>query len=229
MEKAKKPNKVYEDLKKAILYMRVLPGTSIGENEVAAKCGVSRTPVRDAFRQLEAEGLLEVKSHVGTYVTLIDLDQIADAIFMRENLERAILKELAENPRGYRHAFRLIANLKAQKDLIDSEEMGFDFASKFMMLDNEFHRMLFELAGRESVWLYLEKGRNHYDRFRIFINQDDRTKIRRIYQQHEQLVEAIKNKDVESAWEVYNEHIYYNIQNGTSQILEHKELFKGVE
>ena len=140
--------------------MRILSGTSIGENEVAARCGVSRTPVRDAFRQLEAEGLLKVKSHVGTYVTLIDLDQIADAIFMRENLERAILKELSENPRGYRHAFRLIANLKSQKDLIESDEMGFDFSSKFMMLDNEFHRMLFELAGRESVWLYLEKGRN---------------------------------------------------------------------
>ncbi len=74
MEKTKKPNKVYEDLKKAILYMRILPGTSIGENEVVARCSVSRTPVRDAFRQLEAEGLLEVKSHVGAYVTLIDLD-----------------------------------------------------------------------------------------------------------------------------------------------------------
>ena len=49
--------------------MRILPGISIGENEVATRCGVSRTPVRDAFRQLEAEGLLKVKSHVGTYVT----------------------------------------------------------------------------------------------------------------------------------------------------------------
>lgn len=53
---------------------------------------------------------------------------------MRENLERAILKELAENPGGYRHALRLVANLKAQKDLIDSEEMGFEFASNFMKL-----------------------------------------------------------------------------------------------
>ena len=46
MEKTKKLNKVYEDLKNAILYMRILSGTSIGENEVAARCGVSRTPVR---------------------------------------------------------------------------------------------------------------------------------------------------------------------------------------
>lgn len=41
---------------------------------------------------------------------------------MRENLERAILKELAENPRGYRHAFRLIANLKVQKELFKGVE-----------------------------------------------------------------------------------------------------------
>lgn len=229
MEKTKKPNKVYEDLKRAILYMRVLPGTSIGENEVASKCGVSRTPVRDAFRQLEAEGLLEVKSHVGTYVTLIDLDQIADAIFMRENLERTIIKELAEHPRGYRNALRLVSNLKAQKDLIESEMTGFEFASSFMELDNEFHRMLFELAGRESVWKYLERGRNHYDRFRIFLNHDDRVKIRKIYAEHEQIMNAIKNKDIELAWKIYDEHIYYNIQNGTTQILERKELFKGIE
>lgn len=55
MGNTKKPNKVYVNLKKAILYMRILPGTSIGENDVAARYGVSRTPVRDAFRQLETE------------------------------------------------------------------------------------------------------------------------------------------------------------------------------
>lgn len=136
---------------------------------------------------------------------------------------------MAENPRGYRHALRLISNLKQQKELIDSEVMRFEFASRFMELDNDFHRMLFELAGRERVWKYLENCRNHYDRFRIFINQDDRVKIRKIYQQHEMIMETIKNRDIESAWKVYDEHIYYNIQNGTAQILEHKELFKGIE
>ena len=229
MEKVKKPNRVYEELKSRILYMQILPGTSISENEVAARSGVSRTPVRDAFRQLESEGLIEVKSHIGTYVTLIDLDQIADAIFMREHLEKAIIKELSENPRSHRHGLKLMSNLKEQKDLIDSDLVGLEFASKFMKLDNEFHALLFQLAGRESVWQYLEKGRNHYDRFRIFLNNDNREKIKKVYDEHEKLIHYIQDKKLEEAWQLYHEHLYYNIKNGTAQVLEHKELFVGID
>ena len=48
------------------------------------KFNISRTPVRDAFKRLELDGLLEVRSHIGTFVTLIDLDNVADLIYMRE-------------------------------------------------------------------------------------------------------------------------------------------------
>ena len=228
MDKTKKPNKVYDELKKAILYLQIPPGASLGENEIASRFGVSRTPVRDAFRQLEAEGLLEVKSHVGTYVTLIDLDQITDTIFMREHIERAIIKELSENPKGCR-SIRINANLKAQKDLLESEVSGPELASTFMQLDNDFHRLLFELVGRENIWKYLEKVRNHYDRFRIFLNQDHRDKIQKVYDEHVLLVQYMQEKKIEEALEIYEEHLYYNIKHGTEQILEHKELFAGIE
>ncbi len=80
-EKVKKPNRVYDNIKAAILNMNIKPGQSIGEIDVANFFGVSRTPVRDAFKKLEADGLVEIKSHIGTFVTLIDLEQIADTIF----------------------------------------------------------------------------------------------------------------------------------------------------
>ena len=66
MVKETKPNKVYEDLKAMILTFKLKPGEAIGEVDIAQKFGVSRTPVRDAFKRLEAEGLIEVKSHSGT-------------------------------------------------------------------------------------------------------------------------------------------------------------------
>ena len=229
MDKVKKPNKVYEELKNRILYLQILPGASLSENEVATRSGVSRTPVRDAFRQLEAEGLIEVKSHIGTYVTLIDLNQITDAIFMREHLEKEIIKELADNPIHHRYGLKLVANLKAQKELIESDMTSFEFASAFMRLDNEFHALLFQLAGRESVWRYLEKGRNHYDRFRIFLNNDNREKIKKVYKEHELLIQYIQDKKVDEAFALYHEHLYYNIKNGTSAILENKHLFEGIE
>ena len=56
-EKERKPNKVYESIKEDILHMKIKPGETIGEIDIAASFGVSRTPVRDAFKKLEADGL----------------------------------------------------------------------------------------------------------------------------------------------------------------------------
>jgi len=225
-EKERKPNKVYDRLKKAILYMEIKPGQAIGEVEIANQFGVSRTPVRDAFKKLEADGLLEIRSHIGTYVSFIDLEQIVDTIFMRENIEKAIIKSLAENPLGA-HNIRIAYVLNAQQELLDSEISGQQLASKFMELDNEFHRLMFELAGRERVWGYLQQHRHHYDRFRIFINNDDREKLTEVLKQHQNIAAFIKEKNTAGAIELFEKHVYYNLMNSTEKIMANKQYFKG--
>ena len=151
MVKETKPNKVYEDLKAMILTFKLKPGEAIGEVDIAQKFGVSRTPVRDAFKRLEAEGLIEVKSHIGTYVALIDVNQISDAIFIREHIEKAVISELCQN---YKISLNMRINyiLKTQEKLLQNDMDPVDLAQKFLEVDNEFHRTLFEAAGRESVW-----------------------------------------------------------------------------
>ena len=68
---------VYKDLKEQILHLELPPGSAISEIDTAATFHVSRTPVRDAFKMLEREGLLEVRPHIGTFVSLIDLNMIS--------------------------------------------------------------------------------------------------------------------------------------------------------
>jgi len=133
--KERKPNKVYEGIKEAILYMKIKPGESIGEIDVANYFNVSRTPVRDAFKKLEADGLVEIKSHIGTFVSLIDLEHIVDTIFMREHIEKAIIRSLAENPQPS-HYLKLSYVLDSQKQLLDGSLTGQEMAAKFMELDN---------------------------------------------------------------------------------------------
>ncbi len=224
--KEKKPNKVYETLKEDILYMKILPGQSIGEVEIANNFGVSRTPVRDAFKKLEADGLLEIRSHIGTFVSLIDLEQIVDTIFMREHIEKAIIRSLAENIQPSHH-IKIAYVLNAQKQLLDSDITGDTLASKFMELDNELHRLLFELAGRGNVWHRLQAQRHHYDRFRIFLNNDDREKLTLVYNQHEEIVRLIKEKQTPQAIKVFENHVYYNVMNSTEIIMANKQFFKG--
>ena len=57
-------NNVYQQLKDEILHLELPPGTAIGEIETASRFETSRTPVRDAFKLLELEGLLEIKPHI---------------------------------------------------------------------------------------------------------------------------------------------------------------------
>ena len=86
---------VYKDLKEQILHLELPPGSAISEIDTAAAFHVSRTPVRDAFKMLEREGLLEVRPHIGTFVSLIDLNMISDILYLRETLEQAVLRAVS--------------------------------------------------------------------------------------------------------------------------------------
>ena len=87
---------VYESLKSDILDLRLKPGQLLKETEICEKFGVSRTPVRDAFKRLEREGLLEIRPHIGTFVSRIDLHTVSDILYIREVLEFSILSDLAQ-------------------------------------------------------------------------------------------------------------------------------------
>lgn len=89
-------NQVYEELKSQILNLQLAPGTSISEKEMSEKFNVSRTPVRESFLRLSREGLLNVFPQRGTFVSLIDLNLVEEARFMREHLERAVIRLACE-------------------------------------------------------------------------------------------------------------------------------------
>ena len=75
---------IYRDLLKKITELEYMPGDALSENELCAAYKCSRHMVRDAFSRLKEKGLLEVHPHRGSYVSLIDLKQIEDILFLRE-------------------------------------------------------------------------------------------------------------------------------------------------
>src|ERR1700712_4639329 len=78
---------VYVALHEAIIAATLEPGTRLSENEIAGSLGVSRTPVREAFARLRDEALVVVVPQLGTFVTRISAEAVADAAFVREALE----------------------------------------------------------------------------------------------------------------------------------------------
>ncbi len=78
---------VYEELKMQILKGQIVPGTRMMEVEMAEEMGVSRTPIREAIRKLEKEGLVTIEPRKGAYASQISTKDMVDILEVRQNME----------------------------------------------------------------------------------------------------------------------------------------------
>lgn len=226
-EKKFKPNEVYNRLKEEILYFDLLPGQAIGEIETASRFHVSRTPLRDAFKRLEYEGLLEIVPHVGTRVTKINLDQIIDIVYMREKLELSVMENLIKTI-NQADLFKLDYILTKQKKLLSSDT-GRNLAKEFIKSDNEFHRTIFEIAGKRNVWNYLMTFEHHYERFRMLLNINSKEKLEKLNKDHYNILGLLSNNEFESLKNTYVKHLYEGIKNAKDIVNENIDYFDGFE
>lgn len=215
---------VYEKLKEEIIHLQLPPGGLVSELDTSAKYGVSRTPVRDAFKMLEREGLLTITPHVGTFVSKINLDEISDILYMRKVLEHAILRELAAS---YEPAqdYRVKIILQKQKELLDSNADRLEIGRKFIKLDNEFHMTLYDIAGKANVAKLFYNINAQYERFRTFINFKSISELRVLYEEHEAVWDAITKGNGDEAVELITHHIYNGFNANIGIVCEHPEYF----
>lgn len=228
MESNQKINSVYEKLHEEILYMELVPGQLVGENETAERFHVSRTPVRSAFKQLESDGFLEIKSHIGTYVSLIDLEQIVDVLFMREVLEMEVLTRLAYSMTEMQE-FRLNFMLKKQEELFTLNLPERELAKEFFKLDNELHQTMFDFVGRSQVYLLLKSLEKQYERFRMFLNLTDKETLYNLYLEHQEIIKCLSTKNITDLKPVFSNHIYGGIHRGLPKVYEHPDYFKSID
>ena len=78
---------VYEELKMQILKGSIIPGTRMMEVELAEEMGVSRTPIREAIRKLEKEGLVTIEPRRGAYASMISTEDMVEILEVRQDLE----------------------------------------------------------------------------------------------------------------------------------------------
>lgn len=219
-----KPISPYEKIREEILYLELEPGQIISEIETAKRFNVSRTPVRDAFKKLENEGLLEIRSHIGTYVSLIDLENINDILYMREKLELAVLEDLSKNINQLQQ-IRLNYILTKQKDLFEQNLSEKQLAKEFILVDNEYHKTIFEISSRSNIWNYLQSIEHHYERLRMFLNLTDKEILYQLYEEHTKILDCVMHKDMEGLHPLFSHHLYGGIQRGNQKVFEKPDYF----
>lgn len=216
---------VYTTLKKRILYLELIPGTLVSEIETAKEFSVSRTPVRDAFKALVNEGLLEVRPHIGTFVTLIHINDILSLLYIRGIMEKAILKELALSFNESQE-FQLRHILHNQKKLIENKSLtSHDLVIEFAKSDSDFHKALFSLIGKDNLINYFKMINVQYERFRVFLNLNNTSMVNHLYLQHLKLLECIKNKDIDELDLVLTHHVYDEFNNNSNLIYQYQNFF----
>jgi len=191
---------VYLALREAIVSAELEPGRRLSENELAERLGVSRTPVREALVRLRDERLVAIVPQLGTFVTLISADGVADAHFVREALECAAIR-LATERCTEEDLAELQSNLAAQ----DRAQAGGD-AETFDRLDEALHRRLCELSGHESAWDLSRRANGHLDRVRR-LSLPEPGYLGEMVAEHREVVAAVAQGDPDAAEAALRHHL----------------------
>ncbi|MCH5671637.1 GntR family transcriptional regulator [Streptomyces gilvus] len=193
---------VIAEMRRRIINGDVEPGASLSETVLAHEFGVSRTPVREALKQLQTEGLVEIRPRVGTFVTTPSRREITELFEMKELIEGAAARLLAQ--RG-----RVPEIDSLERNLREADEaVGQDDRERYAKLVQEFHDLL--IVGSDN-----SKLQAHY---RILMNQLAYARLvntslsqpgRAIQsdREHHLVLELILEKDGDSAERVMREHV----------------------
>jgi DNA-binding GntR family transcriptional regulator len=191
---------VFERLREMILSLELTPGTVLSRTELANRYGLSQTPVRDALMKLGEEGLVDIYPQHATVVSQINVTSALQAHFLRRSIELEVVRTLAEQ----RNA-TLIAELRVtiarQTELLDLKNY-----EEFSLLDQAFHRQMYEAAGVPQLWDLVRRLSGHIDRLRR-LNLPVEGKTIAVVRDHTEIVDAIDKGDVDAAQAALRKHL----------------------
>ncbi|MGL4362352.1 MAG: GntR family transcriptional regulator [Cellulosilyticaceae bacterium] len=191
---------VFQTLRKAILTGELEPGERLMETQLGVKLGVSRTPIREAIRKLELEGLVIMVPRKGAQVAQFTQKEIKDVLEVRGALE-ALAATLACKRMDDRSFLRL--------QLIITE---YDYAAKendvegMIEKDIEFHDTIIKATQNDKLTQFFNNMREQVDRYRIaYLKKTDQSK--NVVEEHLAILEALKSRNEDLAAQLAIDHV----------------------
>ena len=213
--------RVFNKLREDILSGKYEDYEELREVAISEEMGVSRTPVREAFRQLELEGLIQIIPNKGAYVTGITEKDVKDIYMIRslleglcarwatKNITKEQLEELEENV--------YLASFHARKGHYE----------QLAQLDNRFHDVLYEACNSKMLEHLLKEYHQYVARVRKK-TLSNVIRGKKSNEEHEGIMEAIKAGDADLAEQLANRHMinaYENmVKHGLHEAYERKKI-----
>jgi len=182
--------RIVDFVKEEIIKGHLKPGERVPEPELAERFGVSRTPIREAFRQLESEGFLTVTPRKGAVVSSITDKDVREFYTIKSVLEGFAAREACGNFSDSK--VRKMETLNDQMERLAAKD---DFKG-FFKLDNQFHDIFLTACGNEKLYTLFNTLVQQFERFRITsLSQPGRMK--NSVKQHRDIISAFRKRDEE--------------------------------
>ena len=192
--------RVFHKIREDILSGKYKENEELKEMTIGDELGVSRTPVREAFRQLELEGLIQIIPNKGAYVTGITIKDVKDIYMIRSKLEGLCARWATEN-----------ITEEQMEEMEENIYLSEFHASKghseqIAELDNRFHEILYEACNSKMLEHQLRDFHEYVLRVRRkTLSQNKRSTAST--HEHRMIMEAIKSKNADEAERLANMHI----------------------
>ncbi len=208
---------VFQTLRNAILRGDLEPGERLMEIRLAGKLGVSRTPIREAIRMLELEGLVVMVPRRGAQVASMSEENLRDVMEVRESLE-----ELAVELACIRMTEEDLEKLRAaEEDFRAALEEGNSI--RIADSDEHYHEVIYRATGNHRLLQILYNLRLHMYRYRLEYIRDQRSR-ELLCREHEQILDGLSRRDPEEALKAVRAHIGNQKSAMLDRIREQQEL-----
>lgn len=208
---------VAEKLRDKIVRGELREGEQLRQDAIANEFDVSRIPVREALRQLEAEGLITIVLHRGAVVSALSPTDIFEVFQMRALLEAEVLRVSIPNltEEQFRAAEEILG--RYDKSLWTEDDVG-----SWGRLNWEFHSALYAGAERPqfmSVIKTLNYKGERYIRLQLYLTRE----VERAKQEHRMLLDLCRQRNVEAAVELVKRHIIFAGESLRDFVVEHRQ------
>lgn len=191
---------VFNTLRQAILKGELEPGERLMEIQLADRLGVSRTPIREAIRKLELEGLVLMIPRKGAEVAQISEKSLLDVLEVRRSLEELAIELACQRMNEEQLAELEQAQLKFCKAVEGGDSMH------IAECDEHYHDIIYSSTQNDKLIQLLNNLREQMYRYRLeYIKDSGKRQI--LIAEHEEILKALKNRQITEAKNAIREHI----------------------
>lgn len=202
--------RVFHHIREGILSGKYKKDEELKENTIAKELGVSRTPVREAIRQLELEDLVKIVPNKSAIVTGLSFKDMKDIYIIRSYLEglcaRLACENITDEEIGHLEEVQYLFDFHAQRKHYD----------QLVELDDRFHDIIYGASNSRMLNHVLVDFHHYVSRLRKETLSSDERAIS-CSKEHNAILEAIRNRDSDRAEELGHKHILNTMQNITKK------------